>query len=182
MATKNPKPAAKSEKPKRVAKAKAEKPKRVRKAKPEPEPDPYSEILAMLDQLLDSAEDDLSREAMDPLAALRAKCATLTVALRMCLLALSCHGQQEDFARQIAENLDTIVKLKEVWNEAESQEDFRAGSDTQENDNDEAGEEASDEADEEAGEDSDEYGDDEEEGNSRRGGYAADFDDEAEVD
>jgi hypothetical protein len=85
----------------------------------------YSEILAMLDQLLDTAEDDLARASMDPLAAVRAKCATLTVALRMCLLALSCHGQKEDFARQIAQNLDQIVDLKTRWNEESDQESIR---------------------------------------------------------
>lgn len=163
-----------TEKPKRVAKPKPEKPKRVRKPKTEAGPDPYSEILGMLDQLLDSAEDDLSREAMEPVAAVRAKCATLTVALRMCLLALSCHGQEKDFARQIAENLDTIVRLKTVWNEQESQEDngreIVAGLAAEEaresndnGDNEEADEEAGedygiDEADEEAAEDDrDEY-------------------------
>ena len=93
-----------------------------RKRKQEPETDAYSEILGALDQLIDSAEDDISRAALDPVAALRAKCATLTVALRMCLLALSCHGQKKDFARQIAQNLDQIVKLKEVWDDIESQE------------------------------------------------------------
>jgi hypothetical protein len=92
--------------------------------KRKPKADHYSEILAMLDQLLDSAEDDLSRAALDPVAAVRAKCATLTVALRMCLLALSCHGQKEDFARQIAENLDQIVSLKTRWNEESGQEEI----------------------------------------------------------
>jgi hypothetical protein len=77
----------------------------------------------MMDQLLDTADDDLSRAAMDPLAALRVKCQTLTTALRISLLALSCHGQKEDFARQIAQNIDTIIAIKDKWNGQASQED-----------------------------------------------------------
>lgn len=108
--------------PKNAAKKPTKKP---AKRTPKVEANPYNEILAMLDQLLDSAEDDISRAALDPLAALRAKCATLTVALRMCLLALSCHGQTKAFAGQIAKNLDTIVQLRKVWDDSENQE--RAG-------------------------------------------------------
>lgn len=83
----------------------------------------YSLILQAIDQLLDAAEDDLAREALDPLAALRTRCTTLTVALRVTLLALSCHGQKETFIKEIAQNLNTFVQLKEVWNQNERQED-----------------------------------------------------------
>jgi hypothetical protein len=106
--------------PKKAAKKAAK-----RKATPKKTPDDrdfYSDILAAMDQLLDSAEDDISRASMDPLAAVRAKCATLTVALRMSLLALSCHGQKKDFARQIAQNLEQIVQIKAQWDDIESQE------------------------------------------------------------
>ncbi len=82
----------------------------------------YSDILALLDNLIDSAEDqDLSTLSKDPLAALRTRVETLTTALRVALLALSCHGQTEAFAQKVAVEIKQILELKKAWQAAEAE-------------------------------------------------------------
>jgi len=79
----------------------------------------YEEILALLSNVLDTAEDDITRSALDPVAALRTRVETLTTALRISLVALSCHGQKKDFIIKASHEIAQIVQLQEAWNQGD---------------------------------------------------------------
>jgi hypothetical protein len=64
---------------------------------------------------VDSAADDIALAALDPIAALRTRVDTLTTALSVALIALSCYGQKESFVIKAAQEIHKINELKEAW-------------------------------------------------------------------
>jgi hypothetical protein len=90
------------------------------KRKP-PVPPEYNDILALLGKLIDSTEEDLSLSALDPLHALRMRVESLSTALRITLIALSCYGQKESFIRKASQEIGKLLSLQEAWDSQEAQ-------------------------------------------------------------
>jgi len=86
-----------------------------------PVPPEYQNILALLSNLIDNTEDNLSLSAIDPIQALRMRVDSLTTALRITLIALSCYDQKASFIRKASQEITKLLNLQEAWQQ-ESQE------------------------------------------------------------